>query len=255
MTLANKTILVTGVSSGIGMDFAKLARLQGATVIGIDRKEPGLTLDAFIQADLGEPTAIDAAVAQLPNRIDAVANIAGVPGTAPVDLVARVNFLGLRHLTLAVLPHMPSGSAIVNIASILGAHWPERLEHHRALAATPSFAAGLEWLATHPVDQSFGYQYFKEVLIVWTLTQWQKEFLRRGVRMNCVAPGPVMTPILTDFITMLGDSAVKEDAKRIKRPAFSDEISPPIGFLCDDASRWISGAIIPVDGGMSSTYV
>ena len=83
MALANKTIVVTGVSSGIGMDFAKLARLQGATVIGIDRKEPILTVDGFIHADLGEPSAIDAALAHLPSRIDALANIAGVPGTAP----------------------------------------------------------------------------------------------------------------------------------------------------------------------------
>ena len=255
MTLANKTIVVTGVSSGIGMDFAKLARLQGATVIGIDRKDPILTVDHFIHADLGEPKSIDAALAQLPQQIDALANIAGVPGTAPVDLVARVNFLGLRHLTLALVERMPSGSAIVNVASILGGQWPERLEQHRELAATPSFASGLAWLNQHPVDPATSYQYFKEALIVWTLTQWQSQFLARGVRMNCVAPGPVMTPILTDFVTMLGQDKVEADAKRIKRPGFSDEISPPIAFLCDDSSRWISGAIIPVDGGLASTFV
>ena len=121
MTLLNKTIVVTGACSGIGADFAKLARLQGARVIGVDRNEPTLTLDGFVKADRGVAAAIDAGVAKLPVRVAALANIAGVPGTSPVDLVARVNYLGLRHLTSRVLERMPSGGSIVNISSILGA--------------------------------------------------------------------------------------------------------------------------------------
>lgn len=255
MTLANKTIVVTGCCSGIGADFAKLARLQGARVIGIDRNDPTLSLDGFVKADLGDAKSIDAALAQLPERVDALANIAGVPGTAPADAVARVNYLGLRHLTLGVLQRMPAGAAIVNISSILGAQWPERLELHRELAATTSFADGAQWLRDHPVEQATCYQYFKEALIVWTLTQSQKIFLERGVRMNCVAPGPVFTPILGDFVAMLGADRVQADAHRMKRPAFSDEVAPVVAFLCDDASRWVSGINLPVDGGLASTYI
>jgi len=255
MTLANKTIVVTGCCSGIGADFSKLARLQGARVIGIDRNDPTLSLDGFIKADLGDTASIDAAIAQLPERIDALANIAGVPGTAPTDVVARVNYLGLRHLTLGALARMPAGAAIVNISSILGAQWPERLELHRELAATASFAEGAHWLRDHPVEQATCYQYFKEALIVWTLTQSQAIFLERGVRMNCVAPGPVFTPILGDFVAMLGAERVQADAHRMKRPAFSDEVAPVIAFLCDDASRWVSGINLPVDGGLASTYI
>lgn len=255
MTLQGKTIVVTGCCSGIGADFAKLARLSGARVIGVDRNEPSLTLDGFVRTDLGDAAAIDAAVAQLPARIDALANIAGVPGTAPADLVARVNYLGLRHLAHAVLPRMGEGGSIVNIASILGAEWPARLELHRALGTTESFAEGAQWLRDHPVAQETCYQYFKEALIVWTITQSQKTFLERGVRMNCVAPGPVFTPILGDFVQMLGQERVQKDAHRMKRPAFSDEIAPVIAFLCSDASRWVSGINLPVDGGLASTYL
>jgi NAD(P)-dependent dehydrogenase (short-subunit alcohol dehydrogenase family) len=255
MTLADKTIVVTGACSGIGADFAKLARLRGARVIGVDRNAPTLTLDGFVQADLGDPQAVDAAIRALPERIDALANIAGVPGTAPVELLARVNYLGLRHFTSGVLERMPAGSAIVNISSILGAEWPARLELHRELAATTSFAEGAQWLRDHPVAQDTCYQYFKEALIVWTLTQSQKIFLERSVRMNCVAPGPVFTPILGDFVQMLGEQRVQADAHRMKRPAFSDEVAPVIAFLCDDASRWISGINLPVDGGLASTYI
>ncbi|MFZ2990189.1 coniferyl-alcohol dehydrogenase [Ideonella sp.] len=253
--MQGKTIVITGVSSGIGADTARLLRLQGARVIGVDRNEPMLTLDDFVKVDLGEQSHVDAALEKLPARVDALCNAAGVPGTSPADLVARVNFLGLRHLTLKLAERMPEGGSIVNIASILGAEWPKRLDLHKALAETSSFEAGLAWLARNPVPQETCYQYFKEALIVWTITQSQKLFLSRGVRMNCVAPGPVFTPILGDFVQMLGSQRVEADAHRMKRPAYSDEVAPVIAFLCSDAARWVSGINLPVDGGLASTYL
>jgi NAD(P)-dependent dehydrogenase (short-subunit alcohol dehydrogenase family) len=230
-------------------------RQQGARVIGVDRNEPTITLDGFVKADLSEQAGIDAAVKRLPERIDALCNIAGVPGTAPVDLVSRVNYLGLRHLCVRLLDRLPEGGAIVNIASILGAEWPQRLALHKALAETPHFEAGLAFLAKNPVPQESCYQYFKEALIVWTQTQSQKWFLGKGVRMNCVAPGPVFTPILGDFVSMLGEERVQKDAHRMKRPALADEIAPVVAFLCSDAARWVSGINLPVDGGLASTYL
>jgi NAD(P)-dependent dehydrogenase (short-subunit alcohol dehydrogenase family) len=255
MNFQGKTIVITGSSSGIGAETARLLRLQGARVIGVDRNEPMITLDGFVKADLSEQSTIDAAVNQLPERIDALCNIAGVPGTSPVDLVSRVNYLGLRHLCQRVLDRMPAGGSIVNISSILGAEWPQRLDLHKALGETTSFEAGLAFLAKKPVPQETCYQYFKEALIVWTVTQSQKWFLERGIRMNCVAPGPVFTPILGDFVSMLGADRVQKDAHRMKRPALADEVAPVIAFLCSDAARWVSGINLPVDGGLASTYL
>ncbi|MCY1562342.1 Coniferyl-alcohol dehydrogenase [compost metagenome] len=54
---------------------------------------------------------------------------------------------------------------------------------------------------------------------------------------------------------MLGNERVEKDAHRMKRPAFSDEVAPVIAFLCSDASRWVSGINLPVDGGLASTYI
>ncbi|WP_233809587.1 coniferyl-alcohol dehydrogenase [Paraburkholderia sp. HP33-1] len=255
MTFHGKTVVVTGVSSGIGADTAKLMRLQGARVIGIDRNSPTLSLDGFVRADLSEKAAIDDAIAMLPDHVDALANIAGVPGTVPADTVARVNFLGLRHLTLKLIERMPEGAAVVNISSALGRQWADRLPEHRALAETPSFEAGLAWLTDYPPPQDTYYQYMKEALIVWTLTQSQKIYLERGIRVNCVAPGAVFTPILGNFVQMLGQDHVAKEAGRVKRPAFSDEIASVVAFLCSDAARGISGVNLPVDGGLSSTYI
>lgn len=255
MNLHGKTIVVTGVSSGIGAEVARLARFQGAHVVGMDRNDASLSMEGFVKADLSTVAGIDAAVAQLPAHIDALCNIAGVPGTADAELVARVNYLGLRHLSEQVLPRIRRGGCIVNVASILGAEWPLRLEAHKALAAVSSFAAGAQWLQEHPVPQATCYQYFKEALIVWNTVQSQEWFLQQGVRMNCVAPGPVFTPILGDFVTMLGADRVQADAHRMSRPAFADEIAAVIAWLCSDAARWVSGTTIPVDGGLASTYL
>lgn len=255
MKLTSKRIVVTGVSSGIGAETARTLRAHGAIVIGMDRNEPNLSLDEFVQADLSHPEAIDAAVRRLPEQIDGLCNIAGVPGTADPQLVAQVNYLGLRHLCAAVLPRIRAGGSIVNVASILGAQWPQRLELHKALARTETFFQGQAWLAQHPVPQETCYQYFKEALIVWSYVQAQPWFLQTSVRMNSVAPGPVFTPILGDFVSMLGQERVEADAHRMKRPAYADEVAGAIAFLSADESRWINGVNLPVDGGLASTYI
>ncbi|KPX69800.1 Oxidoreductase, short-chain dehydrogenase/reductase family [Pseudomonas syringae pv. tomato] len=255
MNLTNKTLIVTGVSSGIGAELARLARFQGARVIGIDRHEPQLTVDGFFQADLGDPESIDALVERLPMHIDALCNIAGVPGTAPVQAVAQVNYLGLRHLTQRLLPRIAPGGSIVNMSSILGSQWPERLELHKALAATESYSEGQQWLASNPVAPGTCYQYFKEALIVWSYQQSQAWFRDQSVRVNCVAPGPVFTPILGDFVSMVGEERVARDSLHMKRPALADEVAAVIAFLCSDASRWVNGVNLPVDGGLAASYV
>jgi NAD(P)-dependent dehydrogenase (short-subunit alcohol dehydrogenase family) len=247
MTLHGKTIVITGASSGIGSEIARLARYQGARVIGLDRNDPMITLDGFIKTDMGDPAAIDSAVASLPGRIDALVNAAGVSGMADKDVVARVNYLGLRHLTEALVPRLEKGGAVVNITSILGVEWPQRLEAHKALAATDSFAEGAAWLAGNPVPQ--------ETLVVWTKKRGYDLFMQHDIRMNAVAPGPVFTPILGEFVQMLGEERVAADAAQIKRPAIADEIAPPVLFLCSDAARWITGINLPVDGGIDALYV
>lgn len=253
MSLNGKTIVITGASSGIGAETARLARFQGATVIGLDRNDPMISLDGFVKVDMADPVAIDAAVAALPAHVDALVNAAGVSGLADRDLVARVNYLGLRHLTEALVPRM-TGGAIVNVTSILGFDWPKRLETHKALAVTADYKSGHDWLAANPVEQSTCYQYFKEALVVWTKKRGYQLFMEHGIRMNSVAPGPVFTPILGEFVQMLGEERVAADAANIKRPAIADEIAPPILFLCSDAARWVTGVNLPIDGGIDALY-
>jgi NAD(P)-dependent dehydrogenase (short-subunit alcohol dehydrogenase family) len=100
------------------------------------------------------------------------------------------------------------------------------------------------------IDNTRSYFFSKECLIGWTmLNRWT--WRDRGIRMNCISPGPVDTPILGDFVKTLGDRA-KEDMEVMDRVGTPADIAPIAAFLCSDVSRWIRGANIPADGGMSA---
>ena len=78
--LFGKTIVVTGISSGIGARIGESAAAMGADVIGVDVKEPTRPMDAFVRADIGSPQGVAEIVDALPKRIDALCNVAGVSG-------------------------------------------------------------------------------------------------------------------------------------------------------------------------------
>ena len=248
-----RTVVVTGAASGIGAATATRLRAEGAEVIALDRNPPADASLRFVSVDMADPGRIDAAVAQLPGRIDALCNIAGLPGNHGADLTLRVNLLGLRHLTEALVPRMPRGAAVVNLASVAGNGWPERSAQHLALARTPDFAAGQAWLAEYPVDEATCYQFSKEAVIVWTMARAGSLHRDHGIRMNCVSPGPVDTPILADFRRTLGEAKVAQAEVLMGRAGTPDDIAPVVAFLCSDDARWIAGENIRVDGSLTAS--
>lgn len=250
MILDNKKIVVTGAASGIGAETAKTIKSQGAAVIGLDINEPQVDVDEYFRVDFRDPSSIETAVAVLPGGIDALVNVAGLPPTKDRVDVIKVNFLGLRHFTELVIDKLNDGASIVNVASLAGLGWPQAAPQIKNLLALRNFNAVEELCKQNDVLQEGGRSYFytKETLIVWTMmNRWA--WRDRGIRMNCVSPGPVETPILPDFLETLGERA-QEDAKVMDRPGLPTDIAPVIAFMCSDGSNWIRGANIPVDGGM-----
>ena len=95
--LNNKTIIVTGVSSGIGQEVARQVKAAGGRVIGVDRNTPSVDVDAFHQVDLTDEAALESLITTLkPLKADGLANIAGVPPTAPPEVVVTVNLVALK---------------------------------------------------------------------------------------------------------------------------------------------------------------
>lgn len=245
----NNTIVVTGAASGIGAATARLLAQQGAKVIAVDRNQPAESVGEFIQADLSEQASIDRLIAALPRGIHGLANIAGLPPTRPAEDVLKVNLVGLKYLTTQLIPRLAEGAAIVNLASLAGIGWPQAVAAIHA-SASLDFEGVPAFCAQHGIEGARSYFFSKEALIAWTLqNRWT--WRARGIRMNCISPGPVDTPILGDFLQTLGARA-EEDMRVMDRPGRPDDIAPVAAFLLSAASTWIRGANIPVDGGMQA---
>ncbi|SAL51808.1 short-chain dehydrogenase/reductase SDR [Caballeronia cordobensis] len=250
-----KTVAITGAASGIGAHTARLLIAQDIEVIALDRHAPDFDVTRFIQIDLADPLSIDAAAAQLPGTLDGLCNVAGVPGNAGGDIVARVNYLGLRRLTEAVLPKLRADGSIVNVASTAGQNWQARRALHVELAATRDFTEGLQWLEQHPVPDAGAYAYFKEALIVWTMARATTLRSATGIRMNCISPGPTDTPILKDFRASLGAANVDDAIRRAGGVGTPEAMAPAIVFLLQAQSAWINGVNLPVDGGLVASRI
>jgi NAD(P)-dependent dehydrogenase (short-subunit alcohol dehydrogenase family) len=252
--LLGKTVVITGISSGIGARIGELAVALGADIVGVDVNPPARPLDAFIKADIGSAQGVAEIVETLPRRFDALCNVAGVSGTIGAKKTLAINFYGLRELTEAVAPRLREGGAVVNVASIAGYGWRANLERAKAFVAAPGFPDLGPLLAAHKVADGEAYPLSKELLLLWTMRAAHEPLFKdRGLRVNAVSPGPVTTPILKEFRQIFGDPRVDDDIGRVGRAGSAPDIAPAVLFLCSDSARWINGANLPVDGGLEAS--
>ena len=251
--LFGKTIVITGVSSGIGARTAELALQLGADVIGVDRREPATPGPSFVAGDLSTAAGVAEIANCLPQRFDALCNIAGVSGTLGAAKTLAINFYGLRALSIALASRVREGGAIVNVASIAGYGWRANLDRAKALVEVEGFPDRPGVAGNYSVDDGEGYPVSKEALLLWTQRAAHDPLFRdRGVRVNAVSPGPVATPILREFRAVFGDARVDADIAAVGRAGTAADIAPAVLFLCSDGARWINGANLPVDGGLEA---
>jgi len=254
-TLAGKAIIVTGAAGAIGFATAQVLAREGARLLLVDLRGDALAArerelrkagaEAASQiADVGSgadvKAFVDAAVERY-GRLDGLFSNAGIEGRiAPTweydeeefDRVTRVNtngvFLGMRH-ALPVMIAQGSG-AIVNTASI---------GSERGLAGACTYNAS------------------KHAVVGLTRTA-AAEAGPKGIRVNCVMPGVIDTPLLDSVLDPLfsGDIALGRKVlgkiaplERIGQPV---EIGEVVAFLLSDAASFVTGATIAVDGGYSS---
>jgi NAD(P)-dependent dehydrogenase (short-subunit alcohol dehydrogenase family) len=238
-----KTVIVTGAGSGIGRATASRIAREGGRVIGVDISRErldelaGSLEGADVSAVLGDITS-DATIRQIVaaagERIDGLANVAGImDNMTPLhevsdevwDKVLAVNVTGMMKLSRAVLPLMlqrQSGS-IVNVASE---------------AAFRGSAAGVAYTVS------------KHAVVGLTKSS-AFMYAERGIRVNAVAPGPVLTNIGARFDSPLGEERINTVIAVAPEAVEAEALAASITFLLSDDAVNINGAILPSDGGWS----
>ena len=244
-----KRVIITGCFSGMGEATAKLLVELGAEVHGFDYKPSSLPLASFTQVDLRDAASIEAGVAGVGGKIDALFNCAGLPNGSfdPMD-VMKVNFIGLRHLTELVLPMMGEGGAIASIASTGGLGWSRNIPTNMEFITTKGWQGALDWCASHMDNVREGYSFSKENVIVWTQFMGA-HLIKKGIRINCTLPSPTQTPMMKDFVANSGQEVIDAATQPMGRYSTPYEQAAPLVWLNSPFATIVNGVVLPVDGG------
>lgn len=244
--LADRVAIVTGASRGIGAATSRALSRAGARVVLAARDERALTAVAaditaaggralVVPTDVTDPVSVQRLVEQTLGaygRLDAAFNNAAGGGHRPTPIadVTVADFdsalaTSLRGAFLAMKYEIPAmlaagGGSIVNMAS----------------------TAGL-----HPVAGLAGYVSSKFGVIGLTRTA-ALDYAEAGVRVNVLAPGP----ILTERLQQAGEGAQRQAAQTLpmRRIGLADEVAAAVVWLCSAEASFITGATLPIDGGM-----
>ena len=248
--LEHKVALVTGAASGIGAATAARFAREGARIVGFDLAEPPAARWAMVAAacpdalfqrgDVRSEGDVAAAVAATIARfgqLDVLMNAAGVAGGGPVHMlpleewqrVIDVNltgtFLACKHALLHMLERR-TGS-IVNVASIEG------LE-------------GMEGASCYNASKGGVVLLTKNMAI---------DYARRGIRVNCVCPGFVDTPMMAQVTALEGMAEIRArmvDAHQVGRVGRPEEIAAAAAFLASVEAAFVTGHSLVVDGGWTA---
>lgn len=247
-----KNVVITGCATGMGKAAAELLVEVGAQVYALDIGEVTVPVKLAIKTDMKDKASIDAAIEQLPGEIHALFNCAGVPHPpfSAVDTI-MINFVGLRHLTEALIPRISEGGGIASIASTAGMAWQSNLEKVNEFLDLENFEAGEAWVQNLPEMNTDAYGFSKQCLIVYTMTN-AKLLAERNIRINCIAPSPTATAFMDNLTKEIPEEAIKMFCPSIGRFAEPEEMGQPLVLLNSKLASFISGLNIPVDFGYAA---
>jgi NAD(P)-dependent dehydrogenase (short-subunit alcohol dehydrogenase family) len=247
---SNSRVIVTGGATGVGAALLELLAEQGAEdVTVLDLKAPSGPHATFLETDLADPRAVDAAIAAIEGPVDVLFNNAGVADTLPPSTVFQVNALAPVRLGQALLPQLRDGGAIVNTASIAGLRWADNLQVIGELLDLDDWAESLAWFDGRDLGVDT-YSFTKQVVQVWTM-RFSQAASAHGVRVNSVCPAPIDTPLLADFRATLSDAAIDWSiAAAGGRLVTPREVAQCLAWLAGPTSSFVNGVNLNVDGGL-----
>jgi NAD(P)-dependent dehydrogenase (short-subunit alcohol dehydrogenase family) len=252
MSGERRNIVVVGAGSGIGAAVAAHFHEHGDYVLAVDIKPNETPASDHRQCDLRDAASIRALLHQIGSGWDMLAHVAGIPGTAPVADVLKVNYLGMRLMTEGMLPLLRQGGSVVAVASTAALGWDQRIDTLAGLLDATDAAAVEEWQAGQDPNYPV-YSTSKQAVILYSKRVAGPAWAKYGVRINTVSPGPVETPILADFEQTMGKEVLDMCRATVGRHATVDDVVPVIAFLGSSEARWINGQDIHVDAGFISS--
>lgn len=246
---AGEVAVVSGAGQGLGSAFARALAESGCRVVALDIKEGPVNAMAGALREMGHACearlldvrdadachAMAASIASEVGQVAVLVNNAGITTRAQlddasfgdeIDRVMAVNLKGALNLTRALVPQLKeTRGTIVNVASI---------------------AALLASFASIPYAASKG-------AVAQATKFLARDLAPSGVRVNALAPGFVLTPLTSD-LREGASSRMERAAQRtmLKRVAEPEDLIGPLLFLASDLSRYVTGLVLPVDGGYSA---
>lgn len=243
MNLKNKRIVVTGGTSGIGLEVCKEIYRHGGEFIAIGRngvelntfiKEAGIKNSKFLPFDLHKVEDIKDLTEEI-GQLDGVVHCAGIVKTLPLqyysieeyDEINKINLISISELMSLLIKNkkLNRSSSVVFISSISGKY---AMKGNALYSMTK---AGLSILSASLAG----------------------ELAKKDIRCNTISPGMVETEITKNAEKQLGISAIETDRKKYPlgygKPS---QIAKPIIFLLSDYSSWITGVDITIDGGRTA---
>lgn len=243
-----KRALVVGCYSGMGAATANIVQSLGGEVHGVDYREPDYELASFTSCDLREPAEIAAMTSALEGPIDCLFYCAGLPQTHPPLDVMKVNFAAMRAVVEGIEPLIPSGGSVAIISSNAGIQFMEHMAEINRLLGTEGFEGAMAWCEANLETVADGYMFSKEAIIVYTMLHAQ-EVVGRGIRVNCISPGPTQTPMMPEFEKATGAELIDAFRGPMGRRAEPEEMGWPLAFLNSDSASFITGVNLLVDAG------
>ena len=240
-----KRALVVGGASGMGKATAEVARDAGAEVVVMDFADVTVPGVKAIRLNLADKASIEAAVDECGGPVHALFACAGVADGTPG--IEKINFIGHRHLVDRMLAAgtLAHGAAIGFISSAAGLGWEASLPVLKEFLDITDFDAASQWANDHGQAH---YMFTKQAICAYVARQ-AMSFLKKGIRINAICPGPTDTPLArANEETWLGFGTDYRQEVGIQ-PSTPLEQAYPLVFLCSDAAAAVNGITMITDAG------